>query len=62
MMDGKENKLEFKNIFFQKTLTCENCEKAIVPRSDVAFKDMKYGIILCLECKDKYLQGKINLV
>lgn len=58
-MAEEKLKLDLKNIYFQKDLTCDNCETKILPRVDVAFKDLNYGITLCLNCRDKYLSGKI---
>jgi len=53
-----ENKptLTLKNIFFEKELICDNCEKKIVPRVDVAFKDLTYGVTFCLACRTQYLE------
>jgi hypothetical protein len=56
-MDEKETrKLVFKNIFFSTELVCDNCESKIKPREDVAFKDLKYGIVFCAKCRQQYLE------
>lgn len=53
-MEKKE--LQFKSIFVKDPIVCDECGRTLFPRVDYGFKDLTYGIIVCLNCRDKFLK------
>ena len=50
--------LNFTNIQFSSVLVCDNCERKLYPRKDVAFRDSNYGLTFCNKCRSDYIKSQ----